>query len=194
MIIPAGFAQANIRFTGSNLPSGAEITIGFEVVGPGGSAFSAAQTVLQEFQSANIRAQISPEVTIDSCLFKKGPNSTGEAAVYTGGVPGTAASTAAGPQVAWLVRKVTNFGGRTGRGRLYIPGMSEAVCGTGGVVGNTQRLALQNALETFRTNLNAVGLVATLLHGAASPVPSPMPIVSYQVDTRAATQRRRLRR
>ncbi len=194
MIIPANYAQANIRFTGTNLPTGAEITLGFNTELYAGPAYNAALAVLQEFQAANIRAQISPEVTIDSCLFKKGPNDTGESAVYSSPLAGTAASTAAGPQVAWLVRKVTGFGGRTGRGRFYIPGMSEAVCGVGGLVGANQRALLDTALGTFRTNLNALGLVPTLLHGSGSPVQTPMPITAFVVDTRAATQRRRLRR
>jgi hypothetical protein len=141
-----------------------------------------------------MRAVISSSYTIDSCLVKYGPNATGEAGVYSNPLAGTAAATSAGPNTSYLVRKNTGFGGRTGRGRLYLPGVTDTAYLEGGAILAATVTAVTNAFEALRTSLISVGIVPTLLHAPGSPVTLPRPITSFSCDSRAATQRRRLRR
>jgi enamine deaminase RidA (YjgF/YER057c/UK114 family) len=194
MIIPELHAQANIRFTGLALPTGAEITLGLNKELWSQDATAAAVQVLEKFQSTAIRAVISSSVTIDSCKVKFGPNATGPEGTTTNPLPGTASGSTSGPGVAFLVRKVTGFGGRTGRGRFYIPGVTETTHLEGGGIAATAVSQVNTALEAFRTALIAIGLVPTLLHSANSPVTLPRPITGFVTDSKTATQRRRLRR
>jgi hypothetical protein len=194
VIIPVNYAQVNIKFTGIALPTGAEVTLGINRELYTGTPADLAQKVLVYFQSAAIRAQISSEVTINSCLAKFGPNSTGPAAEYTAPLAGTGAAAGSTPQVSWLARKNTGFGGRTGRGRMYIPGLPEPLTFSSGTIIAANVTSMTTALEAFRASLVADGCVPTLLHAPLSPVQVPMPITSFSVDNRAATQRRRLRR
>ncbi len=194
MIIPDGYAQINIRFTGTGAPTGAEITCGVNLDIFPGTPADLAQKALVYFQSAAIRARLSSEVTISSCVAKYGPNATGPSAEFTLPVAGTGPSAASSPNTAWLVRKNTGFGGRTGRGRWYIPGIVDGSVFSNGVIIGGEVTLMTTALEAWRTSMTTDGVVPTLLHGAASPVQVPMPITSFVTDFKVATQRRRLRR
>ena len=193
MIIPVLYAQANVKYTGTSVPRGAEVTLGLNKELWAGSAAGAAQEVLNAFQSTAMKALLPSTITIASCLMKFGPNTTGAAAEVSGPVVGTSPNASASPNVAYLVRKNTGFGGRTGRGRMYFPGAGEPNVDAGGNVLAAHVTAWNSALEAMRTALVALGLVPTLLHGAGSPVTSPMPITSFSTDSKVATQRRRLR-
>ncbi len=194
MIIPVNYAQANIVLSGAALPSKAEITLGLNKELYGGTPAAAANEVRTAFQAAAIRALLTAEVSIESVLVKYGPNDTGAAGESSGALAGTGAGTTVSPNVALLVKKNTGFGGRTGRGRFYIPGIPESHISGSGTILASAVTSWTTALEAFRTTLVSLGLVPTLLHGAASPVQTPMPITSFTVDATGATQRRRMRR
>lgn len=194
MIIPVNFAQANLRFTGLAAPSGAEITLGLDVELYAGSAADAAEDVAIAWASTDICDHQTTTIALTNVLVKFGPNATGMSGEYPANVPGTTGAAATPPNTAMLVQKVTGFGGRTGRGRFYIPGMSEGQVDSDGTWSPTWVTGMQTALEVFRTNLLTAGLVPVLLHGPDSPVGAPMPITSFAVSSTAATQRRRLRR
>lgn len=95
---------------------------------------------------------------------------------------------------AVLVRKNTALGGRRGRGRMYLPPfmLAEGSVDPNGnldsafVTGNTQ-----NCTTAFVTNMNPV-----LFHNSdgVTPAPAPTPITSVAVQSKIATQRRRMRR
>ena len=194
MIIPVLHAQANIRFTGIAIPTGAEITLGLNHELFNGDATAAAVQVLQYWTSPSIRALISSSVSIESAKVKFGPNATGQEGFHSNPIAGTGTAQTAGPGIAYLARKNTGFGGRTGRGRLYIPGVTETAHLEGGMITAATVTSWNTSLETMRAGLISVGLVPTLLHAAGSPVTLPRPIVSFTMDAKTATQRRRLRR
>lgn len=194
MIIPVDYAQANIRFTGTGMPNGGEITLGLNVELYAGTAEDLADDVLTIFQSTAIRAQMSSVVNIDSCYVKYGPNDIGQSAEVANPLAGTAASTGTSPQVAYLVKKVTGFGGRSGQGRFYLPGVPEGSVDPAGQILSAGVTALNTALEAARAALVSAGAIPTLLHGGTGPISAPLPIVGFQVDSRCATQRRRNRR
>ncbi len=194
MIIPPEYLQANILFTGIGAPTGAEVTLGFNRELWGGSAKLAAQNIREQWQTTAMRALFGAGVNVAGVMVKFGPNATGPSAEDLAPLSGTASGATASPNVTYLIRKNTGFGGRTGRGRMYLPGVVEGAVNEGGAITAAQVTSMTNALEAMRTALIAIGLVPTLLHGAASPVQVPMPITSFTPDTVAATQRRRMRR
>ena len=194
MIIPVLHAQANIRFTGIAVPTGAEITLGLNHELWTQDATAAAIQVLEKFQATAMRAVISSSVTIDSCKVKFGPNDVGQEGVTSNPLAGTASGSTSGPGISYLIRKNTGFGGRTGRGRLYLPGVTETAHLEGGMIPAATVTSVNTAFESFRSALVTLGLVPTLLHAAGSPVTLPRPITSFTCDSKTATQRRRLRR
>lgn len=113
---------------------------------------------------------------------------------FTQGLTGSGGGGApSGPNCAWLVRKNTLLGGRRGRGRTYFPGVTEGSVGDGGLV-NEGDGSLRTGLEGFWNGIttSAPGFTdLVLLHEDAS---TPTVVQSWIMDTRIATQRRRLRR
>ncbi len=194
MLIPDGFAQANIRFTGANLPSGAEVTLGLDKRTFLGSPVAAATAVLNAFQKPIMRARIVTQTTISSCLVKFGPQATGASGEFSNPLTGTAANEPASPNVTWLIRKNTAAGGRTGRGRMYLPGISEPALSGAGVIIPAEITAMNDAMAALLLELQNAELDPVVLHAPLSPVTTPIAITSLTVDSTVATQRRRLRR
>lgn len=96
------------------------------------------------------------------------------------------------PGTALLLTKHTNLGGRKGRGRCYLPGLSEAAVDAGGnLTGDVSgmRTDAEKFWEdmTFGTPLE----VPVLFHDDDTTPPSP--ITDFSMSSQVATQRRRLR-
>ena len=192
MIIPTGFAQANFKFTGTALPYGAEVTLGLLLEG------STTPALLSEdlgvlWESTFLQEQVS-YVNIGSVLVKYGPNETGPSAEVANGGVGELVSSALTPNVSMLVHKATALGGRSGRGRFYVPGVREADVADDGTVSSTALAQWQTAANAFATGLAALDVAGVVLHSADAPIDLPTLITSYEVQGRVATQRRRLRR
>lgn len=193
MIIPTGYAQANWQLGGAALPLGAEITLGLDVSGFSFGASSAASECVSAWND-NIDPVMPSQITLNSVLVKYGPTATGPSAVAASGNIGSGSGSPTSPQVAFLVRKLTAQGGRAGRGRFFLPGVTEGVVDEAGIVSGAALTALGAALDGFYADLVASNLEPVLLHSAGSPVSTPTPITSFELDNRVATQRRRLRR
>lgn len=97
------------------------------------------------------------------------------------------------PNVAWLVRKGTLLGGRKGRGRTYFPGVTAASTAEGGVVSEGDG-TLRLGLEGFWPGVTGVVGSITGLYILHSTEIAPTEVLSWSMDTRVATQRRRLRK
>lgn len=117
-----------------------------------------------------------------------GPDAVGSAPFN---LVGQDPANAATPQVAYLLRKNTGFGGRAYRGRMFVPGVVEGNVTDAGLLDTTFRTALQAAADNFLAALDAQGNPMVLLHTSA--LIAPTPVVSLVVDAKVATQRRRLR-
>jgi len=96
------------------------------------------------------------------------------------------------PNTAYLVRKVTDTGGRAGRGRMYVPGIEESDINAvgvfeGGIVA-TATTVFGDMVADFDNN----EVPLRLLHNSALVAPSVITGTVFQL--KAATQRRRLRR
>lgn len=193
MEIPVGYAQVNLLFTGLSVPTGAQCTFGVDVSGFTGTPLDAGNEILGAWLTAGVAVVQTDTTTLAGVLVKFGPVETGPSATAPGSITGGISSTGASPAVAALVKKETAFGGRAGRGRMYLPGMGEANVETTGTLNTTYRAAVEENLEDFRAICDSVSLPWVLLHGEGSPF-APYPITGLSVDPVVATQRRRQRR
>lgn len=190
MIIPEGYAQVNLVFTGAALPRGAEITFG---VDNGGelAASTIASKAAQAWQNAGMDDRQTNQVSMTLVKVKKGPNDTGAYAELGVAIPGTQAAETVTPNTAALFKKVTDFGGRQGRGRFYLPGYPETGVSGAGVIAGAGVTANQTAATALLTQLSLEGIPMVLLHGAALNTPDP--VTSLVAQAQVATQRRRNR-
>jgi len=114
--------------------------------------------------------------------------SSGQAPV-AGGALGGPAST---PAVAALIRKLTNQGGRQGRGRMYLPGVQEAWTTESGALEGAGLTNLITFASQFLDELDSAEMPMRLLHADIAATPAVVTFLSVQ--SIVATQRRRQRR
>lgn len=193
MIIPDGFGQVNFLFGGIAAPTGAQCTLGFHVDPASGDAFAAA-TGFDAMWASRILPQQSSEILFLGCLVKFGPVDTGPSAQVSRSTAGSLTGNGSQPNVAYLVRKSSDLGGRSGRGRMYIPGVNEGDVNSSGALTSTRRTALQTAVEAFMADAATAGNPLYLLHGNSLGIHVPSILTGLSVDATVATQRRRLRR
>lgn len=193
MLIPDGFAQVNFKFTGLGLPYGAECTLGINHEGVLWDPTEVAENIITDWDEADMNVCMSASVTLSSVLVKFGPNATGPAAEVAAGIVGTQ-TTPVVANTAYLIHKNTASGGRTGRGRMYLPGIPESVLTGDGIIDASYIEDNNEKLADFEGKLVADELGPALLHAEGSPVTTPTVITSLEFQPKAATQRRRLRR
>lgn len=192
-VIPVDYAQANMRFGGTGVPSGAEVTFGLNVSAGSPTPATVAADLIANWM-ATIATVIPSSVVLESCLVKFGPNDLGPSAEVSGGGPGTGGGAQTSIAVAVLVSKITAIGGRPGRGRMYIPGVQESEVAPDGTLSGAFVAGLQSEVDAFLADMVSNAIPMVLLHGETSPVTTPTPVTSLQVASIVATQRRRQRR
>lgn len=195
--IPPGYGQWTFETQHVGIQHTAVTTLGFKVATPpytqaqctsAGNAWVAAMTLLWD-----------AEVTMSRVIANIG-NDGPPIRFETGlSVVGTRATVSVlPPQVSYLIRKSTAFGGRRYRGRMYIPfvaGTDIGIAQTGALVPAGVTL-LQARATALLTNLVAAGPNASELSVLHAPgltsEPSPTTITALSADDFVATQRRRL--
>lgn len=186
--IPEGFAQASFIFVGEALPYGAVCTLGLDVQGYAGSPDQAAQDVYERF--AGVGQDLSGSIRTIECRVKFGPTEDGPSGSFSGETIGVSGGSL-GPNSAHLITKSTALGGRRGKGRMFLPGVGEANVDNGGNLSPAIISALSGSLGDFFAGLITDGLPPVLLHEG---VLAPTPVLNFNVESRIATQRKRLRR
>jgi hypothetical protein len=136
--------------------------------------------------------QLSDDIALQRTIVKFGPSETGPSGEFvdtrTGSITGDGSSAA----VAALCRKITELGGRKGRGRWYLPGMAEANVTSGGALNATYLGNLNTDLEVFRAFIDGtVDAAMVLLH---NDLTTPTLVTELVAQGTVATQRRRQRR
>jgi hypothetical protein len=189
-MIPSGYGEISVHHTGGGIDGEAVWTIGFDN-NAADTAAAIAENVSDAIDTLGYLDALSSSVTVEKVHVKLGPDDTGPSADFSNGNPGTNGGHAAPPNVSYLVTKNTALGGRKGRGRCYVPGVPEVALQDGGAVEG----AFVATLQGFFTDWGGAMVLASkplhLLHGDAT---SPTAIDSLVVQSRFATQRRRLRR
>lgn len=192
-VIPVGYAQANLVFGGIAAPTGAEVTLGLDIGGFTGSPTDAAEEVRDSWVS-NVMPDLGNNLILSVVRVKFGPITTGPSGEASSGAAGGDGTNGASPAVSYLARKHTDFGGRAGSGRFYIPGVTENAINVDGSLTSAKRTDLTDGITSFAAALVVANLDPVLLHGVGSPLVAPTPITSFTVDPFVATQRRRQRR
>lgn len=190
VLVPDTFSQITYQFTGTGLPNGAACTLGVHNID---ALTPSAIGVLAKTGGAwtGIFTHVSSEISCTGILVKNGPTDTGPSAVTPVTQPGLDSDAAASCNTAVLIRKVTNQGGRHGRGRLFWPGIPQAKVNANGTVLAATLTTLTTEWAAYLTTLAGANLPPVLLHSDAE---SPTLLTGLVPDGRVATQRRRLRR
>lgn len=191
MTIPSGYAQANLIFTGSELPNGAQCVLGLDISeAPIQIPATIANEVVTQLDAVDFADLFVSTVTLDRVMVKFGPDATGLTGEAPAALGGLSSGEGISPQVATLVKKSTALGGRKGRGRMYIPGTPESVDAVGGSLDSGFVTAVNTCLNDFLDNMAGVSVPLVLLHGDNT---TPTPLVSFACQSLVATQRRRIR-
>lgn len=209
MIIPEGFAQITVRFEGNGAPRGAAVVYGVENL-TGQTALQIA-TAARGAWNTGLMALLNSSVSATTWLAKLGPVETGPSAEVGGAIAGGVASAdGANPAMSFLVTKNTDRGGRRGKGRMYLPGVTDTQVSNNGTITALTVTNLQTELNELRTNHIVANIPMVLLHGPPTVwtlvdgqprrVPiggnfndTPDHVTSLVLDDTVATQRRRLR-
>ena len=189
----ATYGQANFRFTGVAAPTGAEVTLGMDL----SASLHTTQALADSMRShwvLNVLPRQSASITLAEVLVKVGPNATGPSAIATSGATGGAVAGTEVPNTSVLVTKTTEFGGRRGRGRMFIPGAPESTFNTSGDQTPASVVLWQANMDAFYAACELDGIELVVLQSALPIVGDPKRITRLVVESRAATQRRRLRR
>lgn len=191
--VPIGFARATMGYT---RPGDAEAMLNVFGVQTALSGISVPQAIRDAWASA-LKGDQASSILLAFVRVEMGS--------LTGGPPyltfqedfneagGASAYTQPPPNVAILVKKVTGAAGRQGRGRMYWPVVGDTFTDNVGVLDGTVLSDLQSGFTAFLGDLSLGDVAMYLLHGATQPITTPTEVLSLLVDTKAATQRRRLR-
>jgi hypothetical protein len=191
LVIPPGFAQALYIFGLLNDPQDMVCTVGVDMDALDSDPNVAAAEVSSWFTAGFPAAAINEAYTFKGTKLligqDGGPPVIGEAPT---GYEGTAGQGSMTQNVAILVKKTTSLGGRSGRGRMYLPPfmVEEVEMTPQGTFGSGLLAAVQARVSDWFFAGTYV-----LLHDEESPTVTPTPITGFIVDDRVATQRRRLR-
>lgn len=198
LVIPFGFAHVVHSITQSGDAEPMAMTYGVEA-----QAFASAAAIATDCATAfkevvseifsNQFTLTSTEVTFQD--VDPGPPSIGVSSLSQVG-PGT--DPVMPQNNAYLIHKRTAVGGRSGRGRMFMPGVGEGAVNTIGQLTGAIQTSINTSLADFLADLAAAGSVISMviLHddsGAGAALP-PYAVTSLTVDPVISTQRRRLRR
>lgn len=189
MTIPIGFAQVSVNFGGLACPSGATTTFG--VFHDGNGTPSGLANIVKATWEADMLIPFATTLTLDSIAVKYGPDETGPSAEVSSGAVGVDSGVAVAPNTSVLVSKITGLGGRKGRGRMYLPGISENAVDEGGNLSTAKINSIQTELDEFLLGMSNASRPVYLLHADAT---APTLVTSLECQSLVATQRRRLRR
>lgn len=193
MIIPVFHAEVTHRIEVADGPYPANVVYGVDN-STGLTAEAIAATAAEAFGDTLMQYLVNV-ASLTNTRAKRGPNSTGSSADDGYVQAGLEGSNSAPPNVAVVIQKRTATGGRTGRGRMYLPFIDETKIDRGGVLDSTYQSNVQAAADAFISALAAADIPMVLLHQlGGSSDDTPHLVTSLNVAQRVGTQRRRLRR
>lgn len=180
------------HFSGTAVPSGAVVTIGFQH-----SADSIGSPTLA--QLAPLLRTLHDKMATNECWLntiemKVGPVATGPTYTNSGSTPGAASPNAVPPNTTVLVRKELVEVSSRFAGRLFWPGMPENMVDASGHIAQTQVTQMQNAFNDLFTGMTAVGCDPAVFGSSDALLQKVNLVDRFVVQTTVATQRRRLRR
>lgn len=198
LIVPEGYGLASIVFTAGDGTAPYVTTIGLDISAAGSAFVSAADNVLASYIDA-FQGVTAEDLRIDRVsLYVGSDTSPGSVDSIASGEFGLNEQDMAPVAMSLIVKKITADLGRSGRGRMFIPGiLSDADVDQGGHVEPGSITSYQTKVNTFFTNLltadPAMELIPVLLHSETSPVSTPSPIQGLGVADTVGWIRGRIR-
>jgi hypothetical protein len=201
LIIPPGYAQIlhSISLIGDAEPMA--VTYGVQLTT--GAAFTDqanAQSLHTKFITA-FDTQISNQYSLESTTLRRPDGETPTdptfVGIHTQKEVFNGTDNPLPQNCAWLIQKRSGLGGRRRRGRMYMPAPAETVVGATGIITAASVTAMQTQMNTWLASIaadNAFEGMVILHSSGVSAVPTPTPVSQLVVDSRIATQRRRLRK
>lgn len=185
--IPEGFAQVTLNYRGPTRSGRGATVLGFALLGSA-TLETCAQAVYGQWE-ADLKG-----LTHDSWSLE-GVTAVDETTgfVWAPSISnGTRSGAMSPPNVTVLMRKVTMLRGRANSGRAYWPGMTnDDDVGDDGSITTSRVNSIRSDLNSFFDALETLSDCRhCLLHNGDAP---PTAITSITVESKVATQRRRLR-
>lgn len=202
IVIPPGYGQAAIEMRSDYDPESWYTTFGVDLSAAAGDYEAAAVGAVTAFENAFQLGFLSNQVTIVGIDLRVGQDGPSPLYVRVNrGNKGTSAAEKLPQNCALLLHKGTGRPGRTGRGRMFLPGvLDEGQVSQVGILSGSQLSNCQDRANTFLSNLEdgSMGAVTAtpmvLLHNSGVPGgTTPDPVSTLVVDNKISTQRRRLR-
>lgn len=199
LVIPNGFAEYSFTHRLTGYDRLAVNTFGVQWA-DGSESLATQAASIMGFWIARVLPFMDTSVTLVRCVAI-GRDSGGVLHRYDHNLSsaGSTAGAATTPNVALLVRKSSTLAGKQNRGRLYVGWCTEegSVDETGQIAGATVTV-YQTAFDALHADLatRVPNADMVILHREVDPGPQPAPTVvsSLNVESRIATQRRRLRK
>lgn len=188
MIIPSNVAFVQHFFEGVGMPNGAAVT--YATFRQGADSPVQMATDLHDAWTDTMRPSYATTVSMVATRVKYGPNATGPFGTFAAPIAGTASGPQSPPNVAILVEKHTEMGGRGGHGRFYLPGVLEAWAEADGRLLPAGHTVVTSCVVALLDAVQVIGNEMLLLHTSSS---DPTTVTELTVDPILATQRRRLR-
>lgn len=192
--IPAGYALVRHHFTCAEGDGHAYLLYGVHNTGSI-SADSVAVAAISAYEGgSSFLPSQSDQYTHADVYVVANLGGTLSEATHSSGTVGGNPNPPMPPQVSVLVQKQTTTVGRTGRGRLYIPGFPSTALqsSNSGLLTNTALGDYQACAAAFFSALVADGVPMVLLH--RNVLVAPTLITAFNVEQNVATQRRRNRK
>lgn len=194
VIIPPGFSQLVTHFVFDGEPRRMLTTHAVAHASP--PSVGVANGVLAAYNTY-WKAEMRLTTTIEKVSFRIGQDGGDPVVVEStdAAVVGSGSGAGLPSNCAILIRKQTASGGRRNKGRLFMPGVAaEANVDQNGIASAAAVLNWQNAQDDWN---DAVLLLTdienfVILHSEAPSTPTT--VIGHQVQSRIATQRRRMRR
>lgn len=195
LLIPPGFGQLNIVFTWVGDPEPMLTSIGLSLadVPSPGDVFA---LYADGGWSDLLQIMCSETVQVNNLNIDVGQDGGPPVVVDSSPTPADAGTQNANcfPQNnAYLIKKRTGVGGRSGRGRMFWPGCAEGNVTSIGVLDTAFREAVQAVIADILATMPVASVDGYVLLHDEDTVADPTPLTSLLLDTRIATQRRRLR-
>lgn len=194
IVIPDGFSNGHIRWVLSSDPQEMTTAIAFSSA-PGTTPAEEAEIFNGAVSTGGL---VTPSAVCDVYTYvgvrvERQTISGTIVSEVSQVIPGSMAGGCLPNNCAHLVDKLTNFGGRKQRGRMYFPPMYVLEGGIDhqGNMSTGSAADLTAAMELFRLAMVSAGIPPVLLH--SSPADTPTLITGLRMQQQIATQRERMR-
>lgn len=198
LTIPVGYGLANFVHTSTEGTQPFVCTIGVDMTGAGPDFVGAANSLFSDW-GLSILPIMDSDLTLSKVTLAIGSVGPGGSVDSTRTpVVGGRSTTGLPWSLSAIATKRTGQLGRSGRGRMFIPGLvATTEVGQGGSISTTRRNAIQAALDSLNTNMNIAGgageyvMRPYLLH--SNPALPPTAIEGFSLAPLVGWIRKRIR-